>query len=75
MNIELTGQGKAGGKHSEGPFCELDRGGEVSLGILRREERVGPETVLVFDKPMSCLMMNLYNKRRNSGEVDSVENE
>lgn len=75
MNIELTGQGKAGGKHSEGPFGELGKGGEVSLGILRREERVGPGTALVFDKPMSCLMMNVYNKRRNSGEVDSVENE
>lgn len=75
MNIELKGQGKAEGKHSVGPFSELGKGGEVSLGILRREERVGPGTVLVFYKPMSCLMMNLYNKRRNPGEVDTVENE
>lgn len=75
MNIELKEQGKEEGKHSEGPFGELGKGGEVSLGILRREERVGPGTVLVFYKPMSCLMMNLYNKRRNPGEVDTVENE
>lgn len=55
--------------------CELRKGGEVSLGILRQEERVGPRVVLVFYKPMSCLMMNLYNKRRNPREVDSVEDE
>lgn len=42
--------------------CDLLRGGEVSLGILRQEGRVGPGVVLVFYMPMDCLMMNLLTK-------------